>query len=639
MARKWGSSVRGGAAVSAFVLCACGASQQNTKSPAGEDSSEGVGQDGEPAAPRILKPAAAPSGIVARFRVKNVAGMADSLLEAASTPVDWRRMLEEDTEEFPWAVAVDWGGAIEGVLAMNVKNPQEPHGAFSVGVQGTGPVLSLLEKQDIAALEGPGEVFYFEVSGDDCAVGPALGKSPARVVCSQRRTSLDLLVPYMLRGLPTLHLSDADVHMEFEMEPLRAAYGKELKTLLRWAPAAARSQHQGNRTFDSALSDGAAELAREGTALIDELTRVTLQVEQEAGDFTGTVNLELKGAESDVAKILTDFEARQNTLPDIFDELPSTASAAGYSREISKKYSQKWMSIVADLLRGSAEMEGASQAFSKRLGAVVKQLGPEGTTGVYARGPLVAGKVGKKEGLRSAWVLSGTTRSKDDVVRLLDDVAWLMASSDLKKLAPRTPDLPEVRRKNIQISGAAGATVFEWKLPPELIAVAKLAGAQISSEAEMGDVLDSVQSLETGLIAVHQIGENTWISWGQSKDEIAESFGALTAKDAQKLGSLGDLGGVRSEPAVSAGFSRLDGLVGMASFLFPGEVLDDWPGFKLAMPNRGNVPVLYSFSVTKGSLTTATWKVHVPTEFTRDLVAFGMKAQDKHRAGQKPQTP
>lgn len=631
MLRKWGSSVRGGIAASAVVLCGCGAGQKNTESPEGEDTRGGALQRSEPASPRILTPAPAPSGVVARLRVKNMGAIADGAMEAAGVPLDWRNFLEADKEEVPWATAIDWEGSIEGVLSMNVKNPQKPHGVFSVGVRAIAPVLSLLEGQNVSTLEGPGEVYYFEVSGEDCAVGPALGTSSARVVCSSERASLDVLLPYALRGLPTEQLSEADIHMEFEMEPVRAAYGKELKTFLRFAPAVARSQHQGNRTFDSALSDGAAEISREGTALLDELQRVTVEVEQESGDFTGTLNVELKGAESDVAKILLDFEARQKQVPPLFDLLPSSASSAGYSREIAKKHAQKWMSILADLMRGAAELEGASREFSKRLGAVIKQLGPSGETGVFARGPLISSTVAGKTELRSAWVVSGTTRSKEEVVKLLEDISWLLASNDIKKLVSRVPNLPKMQRKNLVIPGAAGATVFEWKLPPELIALAKFAGAQMSAEVDMQDMLDRVQSLETGLIAVHQIGEHTWLSWGQTKEELAESFGVLAGKDIERVGSLGALGGVRSEPSVASGFSRLEALVGMAGFLLSTAAAEDWAGLKKAMPNQGSVPVVYSFHVATDSLTKATWKLHVPAEFVRDLAGLGAKWAETHQ--------
>lgn len=639
MLRKRGSLVRSGVAASAFVLCACGGAQKEANAPAGEESAAGAGREAEAAAPRILEPAPAPSGVVAKLRLKNGARMVDSLVKSAGVPANWRQLLEEDAEEFPWAKAVDWEGTMEGVLAMNARNPQEPHSAISVGVRAISPVLSLLEKNAVSALEGPGEVYYFEISGEDCAVGPALGTSPARVVCAPQRTSLDVLLPYALRGLPTEQLSEANLHMEFEMEPLRAAYGQELKTLLRFAPAAARSQHQGNRTFDSALSDGAAELSREGTALIDELQRITVQVSEDSGDFTSTVNVDLKGEASDVAKILLDFAARQDSIPAIFDALPATSSSAGYSREMNKKYSQKWMSIAADLLRGAAEMEGASPAFSKKLGSVIKQLGPVGATGVYGRGPLIPAAGGKNAGLRSAWVLSGTTRKKDDVVRLFDDIAWLISSNDVKKFVKDLPGLPEVKRKNVNIPGAPGAVVYEWKLPPELVAVGKIAGAQLSSEDGITDLLDRIQRMETGMVAVHQIGEHTWLSFGQTKEEIAESFSALTHKDAKPLGTMGSLGGIRSEPAVSSGFSRLDALVGMASFLFPPELLGAWPDLERSLPHQGNVPVKYSFKVEKGSVTTATWNVEVPSEFIQDLGVFADRLKEKQRASLKRLSP
>src|SRR5690606_27637971 len=148
---------------------------------------------------------------------------------------------------------------------------------------------------------------------------------------------------------------------------LRETYGKELKTYLRWAPAAARTQHVGNATFDRALSDGAIELSREASALIDELQRVTMQVSQSSGSFHTTLNVDLEGRESDAVRILRNFAPRQGTVLPMFDDLPSTASAAGFSREISDELATKWMSILADLAQGSAELEGANGTFAKRL--------------------------------------------------------------------------------------------------------------------------------------------------------------------------------------------------------------------------------------------------------------------------------
>jgi hypothetical protein len=507
---------------------------------------------------------------------------------------------------------------------MNVRNPQSPHGAVSVGVSGVAPVLNLLDAEEVAAVEGPGDVFYFEAGGEDCAVGPAIEGSPARVVCSEKRESLDLLLPYALRGMPREKLSGSDMHAEFRMAPLRATYGKELKTYLRWAPAAARSQHVGQATFDRALSDGATALAREGSALIDELEGFTVHVNQSSGDFRARFEVELKGERSDTVRIMKELASRQKGVPALFDEIPSTASTAGYSRELSPELTGPWVSIVADLLKGGAELEGANKQFARRLGKLVERLAPQGKDGAYARGPLVESVVDGEKKLHPAWVLSGTTRSKADIIKILDDVSWLLASKDAKKLAQQVPEFPRVTRRRTKIKGAPGAAVYEWSLPKELMMVARLLGAQMGPGADADNLVNTIESFSKGYIGVHEVRGMTWISWGQKKGELAESFQAISNKDSEKLASLGDLGGVRSEPSSSAGYSKLEGIVGMASSFFPPGILSDWSGIKAAMPGHGTTPVLYFFQVKEGASTKASWEVRVPAKFTQDLAALAV---------------
>jgi hypothetical protein len=608
--------------VGALLLIACGGSRSSADSAADQTP---PGQRPEAAAPRVLTPVDAPPGVVARMRVRNMGALLDGAMDAASVPLNWRQLLEQYSAAASYLPVIDWEGSIEGVAAMNVREPVRPHGALSIGVTGIEPVLRVLEDKGLSAIEGPGEVFYFENNSDACAVGPAISGSVARIVCSERRASLDVLLPYALRGLPRETLSPADIFVEFDMEPLRATYGKELKTYLRWAPAAARTQHVGNPTFDRALSDGATELSREAAALIDELRRVTMQVSQESGTFHATLNVELLGRESDTVKVLRNFAARQDGVPQMFDELPSTASAAGFSREISAELATKWMSILADLAHGSVELEGANGVFSKRLGALIRKIGPHGKTSVFARGPLISTLASGQKRVRPAWVLSGTTRSKAEVEGIFDDIVFILSSPELKKLSKTMTDWPKVTRKQMAIAGAPRASVYEWKLPQEMLSAARVLGAPLASEKAGDDLADAFKGWESGLIAVHEYGGNTWISWGSSKDELAESFQALSNPDTQKLASLGDWGGVRGDPAVSAGFSKLDGLVGMASFLFPAGLIDDWESMKRAMPGQGQAPVIYSFSVdSQGEKARATWKLVVPAEFTQDLAALAL---------------
>jgi hypothetical protein len=121
----------------------------------------------------------------------------------------------------------------------------------------------------------------------------------------------------------------------------------------------------------------------------------------------------------------------------------------------------------------------------------------------------------------------------------------------------------------------------------------------------------------------------TWMSWGRDKDEIAEAFGILQAKDSQRLGSVGSLSGVRTEPAVSAGFAQVAGILGAFSWAMPPGSLGTWTELKGSMPHRGGVPMTYFLKIKSGRSTEATWEFRLPGEFVQDLAAAGASAAQR----------
>jgi hypothetical protein len=113
------------------------------------------------------------------------------------------------------------------------------------------------------------------------------------------------------------------------------------------------------------------------------------------------------------------------------------------------------------------------------------------------------------------------------------------------------------------------------------------------------------------------------MSWGRTVEEIGEAFRALDAKDSQRLGDLGALDGVRSESAVSAGYSQLAGLFGAFGWALPDGKLSSWEDIRRATPHRGAVPMTYFFKVKPGRATEATWEFRLPAEFVQDLAMVG----------------
>lgn len=614
----------------ALFLLGCAGSQAKSEaaSDASREESAASGSIGPTA--QDLQPADAPPDIVLRFRASRLPALLDSVFQAASIPYSWRDAIAEDEQADRLARIIDADGTIEGALALNPRVPTRPMGFTSLGVTGIDPVLEALDAKRIEVQEGPGGAHYFLFEGQACAVGHAISGSSARVVCSDTREHLSRMLGYALRGLPREVLSEAAVHVEFDMEPVRRRYGAEFKTYLRWTPALARTMHMGNPTFDRALSDGALLVADEATALIDELDTITGQLFVDQGDFRLVVQARLVGEGSQTVKTLHELSKRAGDVPEIFDRLPSTASAAVYTHEIPEERAKAWWSILADLARGSAELEKCSRPFSQRLGRVVSGFGSKGAVKVIARGPLVTSSVdgssaGGRQRIHPAWSLTGTTQPSKDVIALLDDVAYVLASPELKNLIDDSAEFPEFKRTARKVPGAPKAQVYSWKLSNSAQTLARILGAQMPADLGIEDPEKMVAGLETeeGLFAVYELGKHTWMSWGRSVEEIGEAFRALEAKDSERLGDLGALDGVRSEPAVSAGYSQLAGLFGAFGWALPDAKLDSWEEIRRATPHRGAVPMTYFFKVNAGRATEATWELRLPAEFVQDLAMAG----------------
>lgn len=621
-------------AVALVVMASCGGSRPEAESALGaqeeeESDSENLGEG------QRLSVVSAPPGVVIRFRGTRLPALLDEVFVAADVPFSFRDLLSELDISGSVAQLVDVDGTIEGAMGLNPRAPTRPIGFLSFGVTSLDGTLRALDSHRIQTTEGPHGVHYFSLENEPCAVGPAISGSPARVVCSDVRDNLNKMLPYALRGLPQELLSDAALHLEFDMAPITEKHGAEFKTYLRWLPALARTMHLGNPTFDRALSDGAVMVSDEASALLYEIQTVKAQVFLEERDFRAVIEARFKGDGSQTVKTLRELSKRAGAVPPIFDQLPATASAAAFSHEISKERSSPWWSLLSDLARGGAESEKTTRAFAQQLGRVVAGFGSTGATHVIARGPLVTSVTPAGQALQPAWTLSGTTRPTSEVVSLVDDLTAVLASPELKKVLPHEAEVPVFKKSTQKIDGAPGAHVYSWKLSGTSRVVARMLGAQIQDSSEEEQGVLSVVDAQQGLFAIVEHEGATWMSWGSSEREISEAFRALKSKDAQRLSDLGALDGVRSEPSVSAGYSQLSGVLGAFAWVLPAGSALGWKELEGGMPHRGAVPLTYFFKIEAAQETRATWEFRLPSEFVQDLAALSVtlgKAQAERRA-------
>src|SRR5690606_31835348 len=114
---------------------------------------------------------------------------------------------------------------------------------------------------------------------------------------------------------------------------------------------------------------------------------------------------------------------------------------------------------------------------------------------------------------------------------------------------------PRFVRVNLAIPGAPGATVYKWTLSDELAGMAKDLGVGTHAQSALG-LAPALEKFKTGLVAVHSVGDATLLAWalGESREEIAAAFRALSDTSTPRLASVAALKEVRSQAAVTAGF-------------------------------------------------------------------------------------
>ncbi len=621
------TSLRKDAALAAFSVClgfsvsACGGASTPPAQSSADTSKKESSATEKQTVQTPLTAVEAPDNIFLRARVRNPAALADGLFDALSLPFDWRKLAQNEDDKL-YMKAVDLEAPVDMIAALNSRRPQDPHRIVSIGAFGVDVVLSQLDENGVETTEASGGIHHFRWERQLCSVGRAISGSPARIVCSDNEESLRYLSAYAFRGFPALELSSADVHLELDMRPLRATYGKELARLKMFAAVGARQLHVGHAKYDQAITDSVVGLADEASALLQDTELLTAQIFEEKGSFRVLFSGQFGAQNSTTVQTLQALEKTQAQAPPLFDALPSTASSAGYEREVNAQDAEAWMSVLVDLATGRVEYEGASSEFSSRLGQLIQAWGPQGDTTVFAQGPLIATLNDKEKELRPSYRLMGTTMKKSKVVAALDNISWLLSSRDLKRMISGVQDFPQLKRIHSQLRGVPGASLYRWSVPKRLSNEVLSADRSIGAPWVDDTMRELVEDLSEGYVAVHQLDGHTWVSWGADKSSVAESLNAVAAKDSQKLGAMGSLGGVRDEEAVSASFVKLEGLAGILAWAIPDQIVDTWPGLLRATPARGAVPGLFFFRIAGGPRTLATWEAQIPVEFSRDLTAL-----------------
>ena len=359
-----------------------------------------------PAAPAVdLSPVAEPADIFLTARWKNpdatlagltaCAGIPGPIAESAARQLVDKGLANAfrggvDGRQIAEAVALD--APVDLLVSLDQGRRGQPQAlfAFSIPLTSLDRVKATLEAAGPLVEIAPGlwRVGVKEAGDLSCAIGPAAGTAPARLICGQHDKDVVTLGPYLARNMPVTAPPAQDLHAELRFVPIDARYGADIRRGLGFLPSAARSQAIGEPRFDRALDEAAGALADEGAALASDLDRVTFDLGVAPGTcLSATTALELRGQTSWLAGTIAESAANAGPPPAIFWRAPRDSDSASYGRASDVSRYDGILRTLRGLLVGKlAQEKVGSEADRTALAALVASPFHKGTSIVIASG-------------------------------------------------------------------------------------------------------------------------------------------------------------------------------------------------------------------------------------------------------------
>ncbi len=565
---------------------------------------------------------AAPSDLVGLVRVKNPALLLDTLTDWARLPLAWRTLA---ASRFPGLTEVAALDAPLDALALlappSGKALDQPLAALSLGLKSLARAVQHARDQGQDVERIPPDLYQLGgIFGHPCAMGPALGAAPARLVCGDDDQGLQALLPYASRGLPLEQLSNSDIHLELRAEPLRRRYGEQLERLSALAPLAMSQLSQDNPIFDRALGDAVHGLTDEALAIVQDLDK--LRIDATASSQRSTLEVEFgirfRSKSSWLAQVADDAVANQAKAPALFWRLPKDASIASFRYQGSTRGKDAIQAAVSGLAEGFTDHEGLPESLRKDLGNLIKLTfafepalmvsasgEPATSSGAEFASPLEAILRNQMK-----WSVIGFQAPSTPTKEALGLLARLINHASLKALAKKNSLDPKwLPRAKLRPAPnlAPGAEQLELLLPARLL-----------------DKADStIKHKDFSLfVAVVPEGEVTWIFTGPSETVIRDRVKMLL-KGSGSLAERTDLELLKTENAFSGGFLQARSVLGSLAPDMSKKVLSALNATK----HHGETPAFFFASAAKiGAGVEMHTSLVIPKELIQDGVAAAAAA-------------
>ena len=450
----------------------------------------------------------------------------------------------------------------------------------------------------------PGVVAISDDAGLQCTLAASAGPAPARLICARRRATLDVLGPYLARGLPLRDLGTEPLVVEAWPARFAGAHRQALHQAARFvAPRTGRG-------LDAAL----AVLADDAVDFLADSARVRLSARERGGGLELELAAELSEQSAWLSRTLSSLPARSPGLDQLWARLPTDTQAAWFFGAAAPARTDEARAAFSAFLAQevgpgvpSATLALVAKTFIQRA----PHLHAHGDGhGRDARRALSTGRA-LWEHTRSTygWHLFGFDEPLRTTLPELDRGMRDYNAGPLRTLAYRAlprlcQGLGPIKKKPAPRTLPAGSWVYELALPGKFFD-ACVAGRTPAPAPAPSDAL---------VVVAIPVGERTFIGLGLGEREMVERM--RTVAEPRAAGPK-----IEDPNARLGGFFSGVGLGGLMRFVTMREHWA-WTRSRLgSLPNRGATPASFSLAVDAAKPGRAVLKVELPAGLLADLQA------------------
>jgi hypothetical protein len=577
-----------------------------------------------------LTPVAAPDNLVAIATLRTPARTLDTAMGWTGLGIDFRTLLQSSAPGAAILPVLNLEAPLDVVATIDPKVKNKPRVLFaaSIGLTSRQAALDAFQGLEFPVeFVEPGVHLVRPSAKLVCFVAPALGKASARLVCGEDRESIELLSPYLTRGIPSEGTGDADLHVEVRAEAPWRLYGDKTQLLQLGIPMLLGEVSIGNPEFDGALRDGATALVDELILSLGELKDTKLDAwlrsdpnASDNNELEADLAVAFHGSKSWLARALVDAEGRASAAPPTFWKLPADVNQAAYSANSNPALTQSAVDVLERLFESGLGHLGASPGVQRSWSAAFKQA-------MEVRGPIVSarGSIPKeslpatldaREQVRSAigYAVLGVedpdsryTAWFEQTLKLYEDTA--LRKSLKAKYGFDASKLP----KAVSKKGPASLTdshTYELSVPAALFAEAfEEKGVDVSKLAPIPIV-----------VVTSRDGGYTWFGVSSYGNVLERKLASVMTKAGPEggLGARAGLERLRTDHGNVAGFWTLGGLAA-------GRDLTNSDLGKFLAPLADNQVPIIGRAVGQSAGPTSLLQVHVPAQLFRDVAMAAVR--------------